>query len=74
MKKKLLIIMLLVNIFINFSGCTYKAWYEGLKETERHNCYKIENTLERQRCLDEIDKMSYEQYKKEREKTTKESQ
>ncbi|MBN1904765.1 MAG: hypothetical protein JW927_06680 [Deltaproteobacteria bacterium] len=72
MKNKLLTIMLLAFIFSCFSGCTYKSWYEGLRETERQNCNRIENTAERQKCLDEIDKMSYEQYQKERDESNKE--
>jgi hypothetical protein len=63
--------MLLAFIFSYFSGCTYKSWYEGLRESERQNCYRIANTVERQKCMDEIDKMSYEQYQKEQEKAKK---
>ncbi len=71
MKIKLLTLMFLVSIFIYFSGCSYRSWYEGLRETERQNCYKIENSIERQECLDRVDEMSYDQYQKEREKTIK---
>jgi len=71
MKIKLLTLMFLASISIYFSGCSYRSWYEGLRETERQNCYKIENSIERQECLDRVDEMSYDQYQKEREKTIK---
>ncbi|MEE4359717.1 MAG: hypothetical protein V2I97_24820 [Desulfococcaceae bacterium] len=59
--------MFLAYICICFSGCSYRSWYEGLMETERQNCYKIENRTERQECLDSVGDMSYDQYQKERE-------
>jgi hypothetical protein len=71
MKKKLLALIFLAFIYIYFSGCSYRAWYEGFRETERQNCYKIENSIERQQCLDRVDEMSYDQYQKEREKAKK---
>jgi len=71
MKKKLLALIFLAYIFIYFSGCSYRAWYEGFRETERQNCYKIENSIERQECLDKVEETSYDQYQKEREKANK---
>lgn len=49
-------------------GCTRQAWYEGFKERERQRCLSYINQDEVQSCLDNIQNMSYEQYKKSREK------
>jgi organic radical activating enzyme len=51
MKKLFLAVMLLAYVFISFSGCSYRAWYEGLREAERQNCYKIESAAERQELI-----------------------
>lgn len=65
-----MIIRLLTLFFIGCvacQGCTYRAWYEGFKETERQECYKIVNQMERQQCLDRADSITYDEYKKARE-------
>jgi hypothetical protein len=67
MKKMFLANLLLAYVFMSFSGCSYRAWYEGFREAERQNCYKIESAAERQECLDRVDETSYDQYQKERE-------
>ncbi len=61
----------IVALFIIFSGCPSRAWYEGYREAERQNCYKIESPTERQECLDRVNETSYDQYKKDREKSQK---
>ncbi|MCB9480732.1 MAG: hypothetical protein H6680_02745 [Desulfobacteraceae bacterium] len=60
-------LLIAVFAFILFNGCTKEAWYEGMKETQRQDCYKIDDFLMRQQCLEQLDNMSYDQYKKERE-------
>lgn len=47
-------------------GCTYKAWYQGLQDTRRQECYRLPQG-EVQPCLDEVDRVGYEQYRRERE-------
>ena len=69
MLKIFLTILFFTIVFITFPGCTYRAWYEGFRETERQNCYKIENSTERLQCLDRVNNMSYEQYQKERKES-----
>ena len=69
MAKKFCALILLGYVFICFPGCSYRAWYEGLHEIERQNCYKIESPTERQECLDRIDETSYDQYEKDREQS-----
>ena len=48
------------------AGCTYRAWYEGLKEREREECYRSTNQADVQKCLDRVNGKSYDDYEKER--------
>ena len=59
--------MFFAYVFFGFSGCTYRAWYEGFRELERQNCYKIASPREQKECLEKFDEASYDQYKRERE-------
>lgn len=38
---------------------------------QRQECYRIDGSMERQECLDRVDDMTYDQYKKEREDSAK---
>jgi len=69
MTKGFLALIFFAYVFISFSGCSYRAWYDGLREAECQNCYKIESPTERQECLDKVNKTSYDQYQKERERS-----
>lgn len=51
-------------------GCTYRAWYEGLQERERQECYKYIGQDETTKCLDEVN-VKYDQYQKDRESLKK---
>jgi hypothetical protein len=60
--------LLLIGIFCcAIQSCSYQSWYEGLHEQQRQDCCKIENPAERQECLDKVNAMTYDQYKKTRE-------
>lgn len=71
MIKRFTFILLAVFICIFAQGCTSRQWFEGIKEAQRQDCYKIASPSERQKCLDKLDGMSYDQYKKEREAVLK---
>lgn len=51
-------------------GCTYRAWYEGLQERERQECYKYISQDEMANCLDEVN-VKYDQYQQDRESLKK---
>jgi len=36
-------------------GCTYQAWYEGLREQQRQECHKYISDDVVQRCLENIE-------------------
>lgn len=47
------------------SGCTTQAWYEGAKQGAENNC-RSQPPGESERCLEKLNKKTYEQYEKER--------
>jgi len=67
MVKKFHILLFFWLVFVTFPGCSSRSWFEGFREMERQNCYKMESPAERQECLDRLDETSYDQYQKERE-------
>lgn len=68
MKKLIVFVACVIPLTAVLSGCSSRSWYEGFRETERRNCYNIENPIERQRCLDRVDGMSYDHYQEERDR------
>ncbi len=67
MKTKNLILMVSFLVMIGVSGCSCRAWYEGIREKDRRDCYNLDNPIERQECLERVDSMPYDKYVKERE-------
>lgn len=63
--------MLMMCLFLCCHGCTYQAWYEGFQAQQRQNCYQYKSQSEIQSCLDKVNSMTYEEYKKEREDLVK---
>jgi hypothetical protein len=57
---------LLLGIFMStLAGCTTQAWYEGVKQGAENNC-RNQPPSEIDRCLENLNKKSYEEYEKER--------
>ena len=52
-------------IIATLTSCTTQAWYESAKQAAENNCRKQPAT-ESERCLENLNKKSYEQYEKER--------
>ena len=48
------------------AACSNQAWYEGLKQSQRRECYRLPQS-EVQQCLDEVNRVTYDEYRKERE-------
>jgi len=61
------ILAALMLVCLCAQGCSRRAWYEGLQETQRRDCYKLPNHAEIQDCLERVDTGTYEQYQKDRE-------
>lgn len=63
---KIMAIIVASSVCIGVAGCSSRGLYEGMREVERQNCYKMENLSERQACLERVDETSYDQYQRER--------
>ncbi|MDI1299698.1 hypothetical protein [Methylotenera sp.] len=50
---------------IAIAGCTNQAWYEGAKQGAENNC-RSQPPGESERCLEKLNKKTYEEYEKER--------
>jgi hypothetical protein len=65
--KKMFSILFAVFTLINAHACSYRAWYEGAQQTQYKKCDELGGT-ERQKCLDEMKDMNYDEYQRERDK------
>jgi hypothetical protein len=54
---------------LTFQGCTYRAWYEGFQEKQRQECYESSSESEVRKCLDRVNRTTYDQYKKDRDRS-----
>jgi hypothetical protein len=63
----------IISLCLVVQGCTYQAWYSGLQEQQRQECYKNMNPSDTQRCLDRVNTMTYDQYKVQREQALERS-
>lgn len=50
------------------SACTTQAWYEGAKQGAENQC-RLQPPSEAERCLENANKKTYEEYEKERANT-----
>lgn len=61
--------LFLLGVFLlSAVGCTTRAWYEGLREKQRQDCYRQTNDGGIERCLERVDAMTYDRYRAERTK------
>lgn len=47
-------------------ACTKEAWYQGVQDSRRQECYLLPHG-EVQDCLDRVNSIDYQQYRRERE-------
>ncbi len=73
MTAKLKLLLICCICFIAVQGCTYRAWYSGLQERERQECYRYSDSSAIQECLDEVNRRTYDQYEEERKEEISES-
>jgi hypothetical protein len=74
MIKMLSPLLLACCVYFAIQGCTYRAWYEGIKEQQRQNCYKYISQDEIDKCLDRVNSMTYDQYEKARKEAKKQKE
>ena len=65
------ILFILGLISFGFTGCSYRAWHEGFRVSQRQECYKLTSHDAMQKCLDKVDNMSYDEYEKARKDAIK---
>jgi hypothetical protein len=71
MTNKILVVLLVASAFFACQSCTSRAWFDGFKEAQKQKCSKLESRSEMQECYDQVNDMSYDQYKKDREEAIK---
>ncbi|MBE0617353.1 MAG: hypothetical protein IH608_05440 [Proteobacteria bacterium] len=67
MRRGLVVLILAVGSGLATQGCTYRAWYEGLQERQRQECYESRDESEIQRCVERVNRTTYDEYRKGRE-------
>jgi hypothetical protein len=63
--KQCLVLIPFAFFMFTTSSCTTQAWYEAVKEGAKNNCNN-QPPSEAERCLDNLNKKTYEEYEKER--------
>jgi hypothetical protein len=52
------------------AGCTQRAWYEGAKQSQRNECYKMPSSA-REECLKALESESYDEYQRKKQEELK---
>ena len=55
---------------LSVQACSQRLWYEGLKQSQRNECYKAPPS-ESEECLRNMDNDSYDKYQRKRQKEIK---
>ncbi|GAB2180612.1 hypothetical protein DLREEDagrD3_08350 [Denitratisoma sp. agr-D3] len=63
--KQAAVIVGLTFLTATVTACSTQAWYEGVKRGAENNC-RSQPPGESERCLEKLNKQSYEEYEKER--------
>jgi hypothetical protein len=63
--KQMIEIISLVISILAIPGCTSRTWYEIVKQGAENNC-RNQPPSESERCLENLNKKTYEEYEKER--------
>lgn len=61
-------LLLLTGLGCALAGCSWRAWYEGLRERQRQECYRESGPGAIQGCLDRVNATSYDDYQRQRER------
>ena len=71
MINRILAVLLIAFACFACQSCTSRTWFDGFKEAQKQKCSKLESRSEMQECYDQVNEMSYDQYKKDREEAIK---
>ena len=64
-------IILSLSFGVVLSACTTQAWYEGSRQNALNDCQKIIDSVERNRCMQNIP--SYQDYQQKRQELSTKS-
>ena len=67
---KEIFLWLAVLTALGASACTQRAWYEGAKQSQRNECYKMPPSA-REECLKALESGSYDEYQRQRQEQLK---
>jgi len=59
-------IAVLTGLVLLVAACTKEAWYQGVQDSRRQECFRLPQG-EVQDCLDRVNSIGYQQYRRERE-------
>jgi len=62
--KKIILLILLTFLISLFTGCTTKAWYDGIQYEAKRNCQN-QPSSEIDQCLENLNNTTYKKYEKE---------
>ncbi|BAV33646.1 hypothetical protein SCL_1335 [Sulfuricaulis limicola] len=65
-----IIVCLAVVGALSAAGCTERAWYEGTKQSQRNECYKMPPSA-REECLKALESEGYDEYQRQRQEELK---
>jgi hypothetical protein len=65
MNIKTRVLIVLIFVVNTVAGCSTQAWYDGAKQAAENNC-RTQPSTEMERCLENLNKKSYDEYEKER--------
>jgi len=68
---RMLTLLLATCFFLTIQGCTKRAWHEGLQQGQRQECYKNQSDGDVQKCLDNVNSTTYDQYMQDQENAKK---
>lgn len=73
MIRKTAMLLMVTGASLAGLGCTYRAWYAGLQERQRQECYQSPSQSEVQKCLDSVNSTTYDEYMRTRQGATKQA-
>lgn len=63
-------ILFMILMALATSACTQRAWYEGVKQSQRNECYKAPPSA-REECLKALDSETHDEYQRQRQEALK---
>lgn len=69
-RRVVLLVAGLIGVGLAGAGCSSRAWYQGLQERQRQQCYLLGSQREVQACLERVARLDYDEYTRLRRERT----